>query len=159
MVSQVTWADPGGPEGTQGPWPLWLEGCLALLGLTQIPEGRQMPVLKGWGRECVPGVGEGWAGSRGSQWARGIVCRGRGRKWPGVAGDSNEQEEWGHSSRKLSAQSWGNSQGQGVLAAVCPGQGSVRVSAKAWLGLQEWPVPEWRGSWCWHTMHFWGLGL
>lgn len=74
--------------------------------------------------------------------------------------DSDQPEESGHFSRKLSAQSWGNP-GGGVLATLCPWQGRLGVSARVWLGgvLPERLVLEWKRGWCWQAMLFgdWGI--
>lgn len=51
---------------------------------------------------CVLGVESAGQGAGGPAWAWGIVCRDRGWRRLRVAGDRDEQEEWGHSSRKLS---------------------------------------------------------
>lgn len=96
---------PGGP----GLW-VWRPARPCQQPDTDSRRGQQMP-----GAEGARSVGEGWAGCRGSSLGPGIGLQGQpGRKWPGVAVDSDQPEEWDHSSRKLSAQSWGNPGGRGM---------------------------------------------
>lgn len=67
-----------------------------------------MPGAEGLGVWVRAGPGAG-----GPALARALSAGAAWRKWPGVAVDSDQPEELGHSSRKLSAQSWGNPGGGG----------------------------------------------
>ena len=63
---------------------------------------------RGWGASVCHGVGGGLGGDQGVRPGAGALSAEAGRRmWPGVAADSDEPEEWGHSSRKLTAPSWG----------------------------------------------------
>lgn len=94
-------------------------------GLSQIPEGQQMPDAQCWGGVYQRGGGLGR--KQGALLAQGIVCRGREEEEASVALDSDEQTEWGHSSRKRNAQIWGTSLGL-VAWGQCqrPAEGSLQ---------------------------------
>lgn len=94
---------PLGSEGHSGELGLWgwRPACLALA----VTDSRRAADAWCWELKesvCIR-VGEGWAGSKGPSWPRGIVCRGREEEKTSVALGSSEQTEWGYSSRKLSA--------------------------------------------------------
>lgn len=77
----------------------------------------------------MSGWGKGWAGSKGPSWPWGIVWEGREEEETSVAPGSNEQTEWGYSSRKSCAQTWGTSLGL-VAWGQCPSitEGSLQSS-------------------------------
>lgn len=137
MVPQAIWADPGefrGHVGALGPG----AGGLPTPALPDTDSRReQMPDAKGLVgvSVCALWCGGGLGRSRGCSPAWGSVCSGREEA---VAWGSWRQQ-WVRRKRSLfqkaECSELGGSQGQGVLAAVCPGLDGLQASAKAWLGV------------------------